>query len=269
VARPAARDRARDCAQAARTRRITRRYEVSFGDPLSVTATITCANPVAAVHGTSGSQNGGQVEVGVTVVRDPADLDSSTVARLWPVPAPRLAVEEPAVAQAIAVGIACTGRVEPDRLADLGVKRHRRGPPRSVHPHERIVVGAPIALHRPGHPCLEVVLERLAPAPDGRLVRRVPPTVDADHRVLGPLAGEGVAALRPDLARLAVRLAIHILDGEAPGPSHGVDVDEDGTGVLREGRLYQLVREHGAVHQQTLEITFLEPGVEAYAFTFG
>src|SRR5918995_390033 len=34
------------------------------------------------------------------------------------------------------------------------------------------------------------------------------------------------------------------LDGEAPGPSHGVDVDEDGNGVLRAGRMYQLVREH-------------------------
>ena len=36
-----------------------------------------------------------------------------------------------------------------------------------------------------------------------------------------------------------------LLDGEAPGPSHGVDVDEDGNGVLRDGRLYQLVRQHG------------------------
>ena len=60
-----------------------------------------------------------------------------------------------------------------------------------------------------------------------------------------------------------------LLDGEAPGPSHGVDVDQDGTGVLREGRLYQLIREHGVVHRQTLEITFLEPGAEAYSFTFG
>jgi thiol-disulfide isomerase/thioredoxin len=60
-----------------------------------------------------------------------------------------------------------------------------------------------------------------------------------------------------------------LLDGEAPGPSHGVDVDEDGNGVLREGRLYQLVREHDAVRERTLEITFLEPGAEAYAFTFG
>ena len=55
-----------------------------------------------------------------------------------------------------------------------------------------------------------------------------------------------------------------LLDGEAPGPSHGVDVDEDGNGVLRDGRLYQLVRQHDAVRERTLEITFLEPGAEAY-----
>jgi hypothetical protein len=60
-----------------------------------------------------------------------------------------------------------------------------------------------------------------------------------------------------------------LLDGAAPGPSHGVDVDEDGNGVLREGRLYQLVREQDAVRDRTLEITFLEPGAEAYSFTFG
>ena len=60
-----------------------------------------------------------------------------------------------------------------------------------------------------------------------------------------------------------------LLDGEPPGSSHGVDVDEDGNGVLRDGRLYQLVRQHDAVHERTLEITFLEPGAEAYVFTFG
>jgi thiol-disulfide isomerase/thioredoxin len=60
-----------------------------------------------------------------------------------------------------------------------------------------------------------------------------------------------------------------LLDGEAPGPSHGVDVDEDGNGVLRDGRVYQLVRQHDAVLERTLEIAFLEPGAEAYAFTFG
>ena len=60
-----------------------------------------------------------------------------------------------------------------------------------------------------------------------------------------------------------------LLDGEAPGPSHGVDVDEDGNGLLREGRLYQLVREHDIVRERTLEITFLEHGAEGYVFTFG
>ena len=60
-----------------------------------------------------------------------------------------------------------------------------------------------------------------------------------------------------------------LLDGEAPGPSHGLDVDEDGNGLLGDGRLYQLVRQHGAVRERTLEITFREPGAEAYVFTFG
>jgi thiol-disulfide isomerase/thioredoxin len=60
-----------------------------------------------------------------------------------------------------------------------------------------------------------------------------------------------------------------LLDGEAPGPSHGVDVDEDGKGMLRDSRLYQLVREHDAVRERTLEIMFLEAGAEAYVFTFG
>jgi thiol-disulfide isomerase/thioredoxin len=60
-----------------------------------------------------------------------------------------------------------------------------------------------------------------------------------------------------------------LLDGEAPGPSHGVDVDDDGNGLLRDGRLYQLVRERDGVRERTLEITFLEPGPEAYVFTFG
>jgi hypothetical protein len=48
-----------------------------------------------------------------------------------------------------------------------------------------------------------------------------------------------------------------------------VDVDDEGSGVLGEGRLYQLIREPDQVRERTLEITFLQPGAEAYAFTFG
>jgi thiol-disulfide isomerase/thioredoxin len=60
-----------------------------------------------------------------------------------------------------------------------------------------------------------------------------------------------------------------VLDGQAPGPAHGVDVDEDGSGLLDDGRMYQLVRQRDRVRERTLEITFLEPGAEAYVFTFG
>lgn len=59
------------------------------------------------------------------------------------------------------------------------------------------------------------------------------------------------------------------LDGAAPGRSHGVDVDEDGRGVLGDGRLYQLVRTVGLVRPRTLEVAFDRAGAEAYAFTFG
>jgi thiol-disulfide isomerase/thioredoxin len=60
-----------------------------------------------------------------------------------------------------------------------------------------------------------------------------------------------------------------LVDGEAPGSSHGLDVDEQGGGLLSDGRLYQLVRQADEVRPRTLEITFLGPGAEAYVFTFG
>jgi thiol-disulfide isomerase/thioredoxin len=69
-------------------------------------------------------------------------------------------------------------------------------------------------------------------------------------------------------AREAIPFRVR-LDGDAPGSSHGIDVDEEGDGVLRESRLYQLVRAHGDVRERTVEITFLEPDAEAYVFTFG
>jgi thiol-disulfide isomerase/thioredoxin len=59
------------------------------------------------------------------------------------------------------------------------------------------------------------------------------------------------------------------LDGAPPGASHGVDVAEDGSGVLEYGRMYQLVRRHDGVSDATLEVTFEAPGAQAYSFTFG
>jgi thiol-disulfide isomerase/thioredoxin len=60
-----------------------------------------------------------------------------------------------------------------------------------------------------------------------------------------------------------------LLDGTAPGSAHGDDIDEDGNGLLDAGRLYQLIRQRDVVGESTLEITFVEPGAEAYCFTFG
>jgi thiol-disulfide isomerase/thioredoxin len=68
--------------------------------------------------------------------------------------------------------------------------------------------------------------------------------------------------------RESIPFRVH-LDGKSPGPSHGLDTDEDGNGLLRNSRLYQLVRQHDAVRDRALQITFLEPGAEAYVFTFG
>jgi len=77
------------------------------------------------------------------------------------------------------------------------------------------------------------------------------------HLVMAPLApGTSV--------RFRVRL-----DGQPPGPAHGTDVDEQGNGTLTDPRLYQLIRQPGPVSERTFEITFLEPGLQAYAFTFG
>ena len=59
------------------------------------------------------------------------------------------------------------------------------------------------------------------------------------------------------------------VDGDPPAAAHGVAVDEEGNGTLVQPRLYQLVRQPGSITDRTLEITFLEPGVEAYVFTFG
>ena len=77
------------------------------------------------------------------------------------------------------------------------------------------------------------------------------------HLVLGP-AKDG----KP------IRFRV-LLDGGAPLENHGMDVDEDGNGVVRGYRLYQLIRQTGKVQDRTFEIQFLDPGVQAYAFTFG
>jgi hypothetical protein len=77
------------------------------------------------------------------------------------------------------------------------------------------------------------------------------------HLVLGP-STEG--------SNIRFRITI---DGNPPGDAHGMDTDAAGNGVVTTQRLYQLVRAQGQIVDRTFEIRFLDPGVQAYAFTFG
>ena len=60
-----------------------------------------------------------------------------------------------------------------------------------------------------------------------------------------------------------------LIDGQPPGAAHGIDVDDQGYGTVTEQRLYQLIRQPKQVEDRLFEIEFLDPGVEAFAFTFG
>ena len=74
--------------------------------------------------------------------------------------------------------------------------------------------------------------------------------------------------LRPRASGEAVRFRL-LIDGAPPAGNRGLDVDEEGLGTVTEARLYQLVRQRGRVSDATVAITFLDPGVRAYVFTFG
>ena len=92
-------------------------------------------------------------------------------------------------------------------------------------------------------------------APDGRIAYRF--HARDLHLVMGP-------ATRGTSIRFRV-----LVDGQPPAAAHGIDVDDQGNGTATEPRLYQLIRQRGPVTEHTFEITFLDPGAQAYAFTFG
>jgi hypothetical protein len=77
------------------------------------------------------------------------------------------------------------------------------------------------------------------------------------HLVMGPPAGQAPVRFRVGL------------DGEPPGAAHGIDVDEDGNGTADYQRMYQLVRQPQPIGDRLFRIEFLDPGVEAFVFTFG
>jgi cytochrome c biogenesis protein CcdA/thiol-disulfide isomerase/thioredoxin len=101
--------------------------------------------------------------------------------------------------------------------------------------------------------------------------------VGAEHATLTAASGRIVyrfhardlhLVLGPGKDGKPVRFRVSV-DGAAPGAAHGTDVAADGSGTVTEQRLYQLVRQTGDVADHTFSIEFLDPGVQAYAFTFG
>ena len=91
--------------------------------------------------------------------------------------------------------------------------------------------------------------------PNGRIVYRF--HARDLHLVMGP-AAKGAS----------VRFRVRI-DAQPPGPAHGTDVDDQGNGRVTEQRLYQLIRQPRPIADRQFEIEFLDPSVEAFAFTFG
>jgi hypothetical protein len=77
------------------------------------------------------------------------------------------------------------------------------------------------------------------------------------HLVMGPAA-----------AGTSIKFRV-LIDGQAPGPAHGSDLDEQGNGTVTEQRLHQLIRQPKPIADRQFEIEFLNPGVEVFAFTFG
>ena len=74
--------------------------------------------------------------------------------------------------------------------------------------------------------------------------------------------------MAPETRGNAIRFRV-LLDGKPPGGSHGLDVDADGNGTLKDQRMYQLIRQSGPIQDRTFEVEFLDPGAGAFSFTFG
>ena len=77
------------------------------------------------------------------------------------------------------------------------------------------------------------------------------------HLVMGPAAPGNPVRFRV------------LIDGQVPGAAHGIDVDDQGNGTIAEQRLYQLIRQPKPIIDRLFEIEFLDPGAEAFSFTFG
>lgn len=93
-------------------------------------------------------------------------------------------------------------------------------------------------------------------------------SVSASARILFRFHARDLHLVLGSATKAPVRFKV-TLDGHAPGADAGLDVAPDGTGQAREQRLYQLVRQRGTIADHDFAIEFLDPGAEAFSFTFG
>ena len=123
-------------------------------------------------------------------------------------------------------------------------------------------VGQAKAYQKLGADGILAILEAYFPVSDAQIHSYFRAIADAEIQRIHS-AGRGCfvdrALQRDRSGRLARR----------PHEQRRADVDADGRGVVDEHRLYQLIRESGGISDRTFEIEFLDPGVQAYAFTFG
>ena len=114
-----------------------------------------------------------------------------------------------------------------------------------------------------------LALNQWALAGDWRVKREVIVLNRAEGRIVYRFHARDLhVVMGPTVRGTPVRFGV-LLDGQPPGAAHGTDVDDQGNGTVIEARLYQLIRQPGSVSERTFEVTFLDPGVKAYAFTFG
>jgi thiol-disulfide isomerase/thioredoxin len=127
-------------------------------------------------------------------------------------------------------------------------------------------------------------------APDERRVYAIPAHLMLNHWGLAGdwTVGKEAVVLNQSRGRIAYRFHardLHLVmgpavrgrslpfrvlvDGRPPGAAHGTDVDARGQGTLTEPRMYQLIRQPKPIGDRQFEIEFLDPGAEAFAFTFG